>query len=693
MAQAFRIAEVTQKPATDEEGQPDASRRLWETTWMRLVSEADTLQSACLQECSRIPEIADSKDCLSEGIGLWAWMDECLWSGLSQLRSEVRSLRPTVDAGHAGGSSSDEVQSLQRSAKAQQNLREFQDQQKQLAETLDVAASELESAMESFSIRCSGWVMETSILDIPAMPSPPWRGVRGGDGGAHESGKGPLNVCALAGVPGSSPLNSHHAWEDDAVANELHESLVILEEEIRQAGGPTGGWRDGLHDSFKRIFRVFRGQPSPALCDRMAERFPEINREEIAAHVQWFLEFEQRQSVKRQLLAKRRQRLAELPTEVADAQYMDTLEETRRRQGLRRSHSAGQRQLVEKWRQSQAEMQQQAVTVQRTMRREEIKLEKERHRKDQEKKDKQRKVVDAFRQRRDEETHEAEKRAASLEGRRVPMSPEVKQRIKKKEEAMLKKHQEATNLLLRSLSQPSIRSPISQAYRHVESKLYTPTASWNQRTAARQAKETPTEPEPEAATSTCMRALGAYRSSLKGSWTHPRQDPALTKLDKPSPSLVPPPMHALAASPICESDAQDPASGQALVQPEQAAASIESLNEAGQVASLKYRFSIAKHIHDRTSKEGLDTLKDIQELVNEMDELAIKTLVADFIGGRVGVWSGPTPLMAEVAMKYVFLYAKANPDSLHGMAKFVAPFPNLETFATTPAEGATNSVD
>merc|ERR1712216_270145 len=120
--------------------------------------------------------------------------------------------------------------------------------------------------------------------------------------------------------------NSHHAWEDDAVANELHASLVTLEEQIRQAGGPTGGWRDAQHDIFKCLCRFLRGQPPAVLCDRMVERFPEISREEIAAHLQWFLEFEQRQSVKRQLLAKWRQRLAEIPTEVADSRDIETLE-------------------------------------------------------------------------------------------------------------------------------------------------------------------------------------------------------------------------------------------------------------------------------------------------------------------------------------------------------------------------------
>lgn len=490
-------------------------RREWEDTWNDLTAEAKDLECECSEELARLAEFVDLTDDTNDNpmgnpIGLWGWMDECLWGGLTQLRSEVHLMRSLRGA--------ERTESTASGIKGR--IEEFQAQQQHLAAALNVAATELESTLDPFFTCCSGWIMEPAFDWEPpdALRSPAWSGVRGGDGGKYASGR------TAATMAGASPLDSSKAalmqeMSNDSVMNEVRKGLSTLEEEAKRAGGPTGGWGEVDHEIFQRVFRVFRRKSSQLVCDRVAERMPHISLDEIEGHVQWFTEHEQRQSAKRHLLAKWRERTADLETEATRVQEIRAFEEKRRREGLKRSRSAGQRQLLWEWRVARAETRKQALALQRDAEHKKAQLEKQRSRRQQKEKESQRKIAHEFRQQRtaaiDAERASAEQSCPWLQR----PSPEVKRRIVARNFELLRKCEQAGQTLLRTQSQPVMNIPKNPAYQHVQGNPYAPTAAMRHRSLTRKSKgHAPVEPEPEAASASCLREARMHKASWKGSW-------------------------------------------------------------------------------------------------------------------------------------------------------------------------------
>lgn len=389
-------------------------------------------------------------------------------------------------------------------------LEEFRAQHTNLAAVLDVTRTELEGMLEPFSRRCSGWVMEPSIAASPAlMRSPPFRGVCGGNGEWYISGRTEFGA-------GHAKHYAEMTQEmaNDIVINEVREAISVLEDEIDQAGGLTGGWKDFEHEMFQRIFRMYRKQPSPLLNERMAERLPGMCMDEIAAHVEWFIEFEHRQSAKRKLFARRRERIAQLEQAAFEAQEDADDQERRRREGLKRSRSLDQQRLLGQWRQAREKTEQTAEAMRLSMRQQKAQKQKERALMQKEENVKQMQELDRFRKERAAAAaREAEENAASSQ--RAPVTPDVRRKIKNRNSASLRKLKEETQSMLRQRSEPTLKIPKNLAYQHIESNVYATTAAFSQRVAARTGGlREPVEYEGVSAQATSLRELRMYNAWL-----------------------------------------------------------------------------------------------------------------------------------------------------------------------------------
>jgi len=79
-----------------ETGGLQSSCREWEHTWRELTAEAECLELECAEERLKFTQLVEYQDDANDSpmgarIGLWNWMDECLWGDLAELRAEVKA--------------------------------------------------------------------------------------------------------------------------------------------------------------------------------------------------------------------------------------------------------------------------------------------------------------------------------------------------------------------------------------------------------------------------------------------------------------------------------------------------------------------------------------------------------------------------------------------------------------------------
>lgn len=296
------------------------------------------------------------------------------------------------------------------------------------------------------------------------------------------SKKGILTRCDFTALSKSD----HVAMEDPEMLK-IRTALEALQTEIERAGGATGGWSEINHDTFMRIFRMFKMQATPAFFTRVEERFPEMPHAKIADHARWLAEHEQRQATKRKLLQRRRERKAELDKEAAAEREASTQDAEQRRQASEREHRQREdtkRRLTE-WRQQRAEEEERAAAQQRQAGREQARMERE-HRRQQLV---QRETVEAYRRQREVERAraregEAEANASAVAARRA-LSLEDRQRISRRNEDVLRRKLQLQAQAGPAPMPPGAPAPRSRgprrAYDHVESRLYENTRCFEQK--------------------------------------------------------------------------------------------------------------------------------------------------------------------------------------------------------------------
>lgn len=484
--------------ADSKAGKPSANsprNAEWIDTWRDLVTEVAAVECELQEDLQRYDLHSDTEiDLAYEASStscpcVWgvevdladqASSTPCPWQELAPLRCEVKVCLKT-DA---------EIKAKGRSLR--KRLQSLKSRQRQDGTALNELCTELEKELQPSMSRFEGWLTAPAFVSSlsPSQSTETrqrWRGPVGSDGGAYMSGR-LWATHALPGSPqpfqtGARGVEPLPGAEDDVILEELREEVLQLDEEIRQAGGSTGGWSATDHQVFARLFRMFRHHSLPVLCDCLAERLPTTPREDIEAHAGWFSEYERKQALKRKLLAKWRDRKRQLDCQALEAHEQDLEEQRRRREGLQRSRSELLRQQVEDWQRSQSKLKKQSTAERLRLERRKSELEKRRKCKEERQREVQKMALDSF-QRQRLQARQEEERLAMEQSRVVPPSPEVLQRISHRNDEMLRKRREAKSMQ-RSQSQPAKKSARSRAYDGVENNPYASTECYRQHVEAR----------------------------------------------------------------------------------------------------------------------------------------------------------------------------------------------------------------
>ena len=86
----------------------------------------------------------------------------------------------------------------------------------------------------------------------------------------------------------------------------------------------------------------------------------------------------------------------------------------------------------------------------------------------------------------------------------------------------------------------------------------------------------------------------------------------------------------------------------------------EQLNDLGQLARLKYNVPVSLYVMQRLNVESLTSVQELHDFLQDSEPGHIKTVIQQVIANEGKVWNGPTPLLAEKALTYIFEYAKVN---------------------------------
>lgn len=403
----------------------------WEACWRALCEEEEALEKESWEDVSQprsvsqaqLTELIEDRAEIKRLADAW---HESLWGSLGRLRKRVVAVTRNVRQGGF------QEQLHAASLSVERELDGFKARQREAFGALE-AEEPLEEALELLCQRFEGWAAEPSALDRPLQ-----RRGRAADGTAcvQRSASADVACQPSAGSQSSRGLQT----SDDPELQEIRESLKELEAEAECAGGVTGGWSLFHHSVFQRLFQAFKLEASEAFYARLQERLPERRKEELLDHVRWWGENESRQAAKRQLLARWRQRRADLDRQAAEAEEgrrARSLAQQRQAQERKKSVRADQRRQVAEWRRQRAEEEEREVELQRSARQGRERQEREQLRSRQQQ---QREVVETYRSARGAEAA-ARERSAERSGERGgrALSQEDKQRIAQRNLELLKR--------------------------------------------------------------------------------------------------------------------------------------------------------------------------------------------------------------------------------------------------------------
>jgi len=405
----------------------------WGDRWRELDAEVQAAEAAC----ERLPaapggaewqaELSACREEARDQSGAWG---EALWRGLHLLRKRVAALGMDSNQEYP-----EQVRAVAHSVNAE--LDTFKLQQREDYDELLAAERELDGEASSELLelcsRAEAWLAEElPAAGAPAAGAPAAAAAAGrGRGECRRASEPAAEVDGPAGGTSSSSQqrrptvggggacpsarSAAAAARDarDAEATALKEQLAALDAEVQAKGGQSGSWPNYQHLVFTRILRMFGGKATPACRARLQQSLPERSEAQIEEHLQWTAAHEARLSLRRDLLARWRERQGELSQETGEARARREAEEASRRrqaEGQERAARAEQRAKAAQWRQARNEEQERAQCQEVWMAQQQQRREEESRRDMQEQR---RGPVEAFRSERGAARHEQALRAAS----------------------------------------------------------------------------------------------------------------------------------------------------------------------------------------------------------------------------------------------------------------------------------------
>ncbi|CAE8642652.1 unnamed protein product, partial [Polarella glacialis] len=507
-------AEFDRGRCSEDEAAGDGTQCLDED-WVRLrvalQLEAEELEAECHAEILRQPKLKSASAAAAANLAQTqmssAQLNELreefgqldnetsvwqgtMWSGLSRIRKRVVALRRNR------GMHGEQLQALSKGI--ERDLDVFKAQQRQDFQALALSDPRLEAALATLEKRFDGWASEPSYFKRGGREASPQQGQsrspsRQQLGGASSSRSPRASSRATSGALAAgeaealSPrgVESTAGSQEDPELLQLRADLAALTAEIAQAGGPNGGWTQIQQDVFLRILRMFKMEATPTCYARLAQQFPGLSEAELAIHFRWFVENEARQAKRRKLLARWRERRAELERQAgAQKPAAEDLAQKRQAEEKDKRLREEQRRKVLEWKHSRAEEEERASLIQGQLQQEGARQERGRLEQQQRK---LRDAADGFRVRREADRQQAKlaqglAQSAAASSRRRSLSQDDRHRIAQRNMELLKKKLQAQIPPPQSQSQASLSgAQRSRAYDHVESRLHSVTECFAQR--------------------------------------------------------------------------------------------------------------------------------------------------------------------------------------------------------------------
>lgn len=339
----------------------------WQAVWTALRAEAQALEEEVrsgllqprLMTTAQQADIAAELAAADEDAARWR---DSLWSGLRRVRKRVHALSKNMQQGALAG----QLQAVARSV--EKELEAFKAQQRQEYETLSAGEREVqEEFLLTLGSRAEAWASAPSALMTPASrgslrrgaSAPPAEGGIGfgaGAGGSSGSSPGRVRRPSTGAVEGLATAMPRA--EEDAEMKRVREQLAALDAEVKSLGGETGGWSNLEHGIFIRMFRSFNMKATAAFYARAGEWLPQRSEAAVADHVRWISEYENWQVKRRRLLARWRDRRAEIGRQAAEArEELQAEEAAQRRQADEKEQKCQleRRRKVAEWRNARME--------------------------------------------------------------------------------------------------------------------------------------------------------------------------------------------------------------------------------------------------------------------------------------------------------------------------------------------------
>jgi len=452
-----------ENPKENREFNDECTCTQWKLEWQKLGAHAIALQQEWRREvlCPRVLSGSYRQE-LENEMGEHAndgerWMN-VLWGDLGHLRKRVACLKENVCRRAPITPLHALVHGMQR------ELEGFKTQQRQMYETLAYDEAELWQSLSAFERRCIGWEADLLAPSLHCSNQRPHsEGSCGSRSRAHSADSNSAEPL---------PCQQSQLHTQDSVINDIRKSLTQLDVDIKQAGGSTGGWSALHHNIFMRTFRMFKMQATPTFFVRLNERLPDKSDAELTAHAMWLADDEARQTQRRQLLHRWRERRAELECQqLLVEEELNSHKASQQQQLQERTlrQRAEQRKQIEAWRQMKAQEEERSAALQRGVEQDQI-LQHKRKRKQHAQ---QKEVVDTYRHQQELERLQAqeEKRQNEIRMRRA-LSLDDRRRIAQRNADMLQRKLQAYSSENVQATQPHA---LQGLHEHIDSRLHEPT--------------------------------------------------------------------------------------------------------------------------------------------------------------------------------------------------------------------------
>lgn len=264
--------------------------------------------------------------------------------------------------------------------------------------------------------------------------------------------------------------------EESGRAGRLHQ----IDAELEAIGGPTCGWFKDDHDDFIRLCAKTSAQSDEARLAALLRAFPLFSEQRITDHLVAVTRKRELDQEKRQLAAEhlqaRRDELVRRAEETKKLEETREAEEARRKRQQQTQQQQLNEQRLRQWELKRVRSAEAEASRKKEQRKRQQEAEEERKRRETAERAAQRQQVEEFRRKKQSERELEEQTRREEEAARPRPETHVVERIREKEEEMVRRRQEKLNerksaAQRRQSLMAATSQRLAEQYAYVESKL------------------------------------------------------------------------------------------------------------------------------------------------------------------------------------------------------------------------------